>query len=354
MILALARRYSFSSVSRQRVRSLRTVLTVALSLAMVIVILSIMNFLQQDRFVSIRSVRSFDVVVNGDHKEEISSLFPSTSVFVYGEGEALVPGGAYLVRYIDEDYDGGLHYLYGEGKGLSIPYSLFSSNRFSDVTLSIMKKGKSGASTLKNVVYPIESVYYTELGQEFDSTMLFLPLSEAPLTAKIYTAVKGIEEGDLSLLSSYEYRTWKDMESSLYSAFLLEKTMMSAVLLLLFVIIAVSLRQSVRIFSESRRREMAELEILGLGKGRILLVSILSFLIVIALGIFLGLVLGGGLLPLLERVSSSHLFLNMTLTLHWGGFLFYSILMVLLTVLFVLLERRRDEGKELTEVIHEC
>ena len=76
---------------------------------------------------------------------------------------------------------------------------------------------------------------------------------------------------------------WKEAESSLYAAFLVEKTMMYGVLSLLFIIIMVSMKQSVRIFVSSRRKESAELEILGLSGKRVLLVTEWAFLMILIL-----------------------------------------------------------------------
>lgn len=354
MIGSLALRYSFSSVARQRTRSLRIALTVALSLAMMIVIIAVMGFLQNERFVEIRNVRSFDVVVDGRHTEELKKLFPESVVFSYGEGEALVSDGAFLVRYIDSDYDGGLHILGGDASSLLVPYRLYQQNRWDDISMAVMKTGKSGATTVKNVTYRVSGVYYTSLGSEFESTYVFLPSSEATANVPFYTAIKGAPLDAEKILDKegYQYRTWKELESSLYSAFLLEKSMMYAVLLLLFIIIAVSLRQSVRIFAQSRAKEMAELEILGLSTRDIRLVSLFSFLIVVLVGIVLGLVTGALLLPLVSRLSINSLFLSMELHLPWTGFLFYALFMLVLTVLFTFVESLGRERKSLVEVIH--
>ena len=74
MIPYLSLRYAFSSSFKQRSRAIRAVVAIALSLIVVNVVISIMDFLQNDRFRDIRDVRSFDVVVEGRHKDELSSL----------------------------------------------------------------------------------------------------------------------------------------------------------------------------------------------------------------------------------------------------------------------------------------
>lgn len=70
---------------------------------------------------------------------------------------------------------------------------------------------------------------------------------------------------------------------------------------------------------------MAELEILGLSKRRADSVALLSFLIVIILGIILALILGEAVLFALETFShNSSLIITMTLSLPRAGFTFYS------------------------------
>lgn len=354
MILLLASRYAFPHSKALRSRSVRIMLTVMLSLTVVTVVISVMNFLQGSRFDSIRDVRSFDCTVEGDLSDEISAILPDSVVFTYGEGEAITQSGSYLVRYIDSSYDGGLEFYIGDASTLAVPYTFYRQNGWKSVTLSTLKSGKK-VTSLMSLEYEISGIYYTALGSEFDDTMLFLPLSSADENVTLKTAVKGADDDDIALLekSGYTVTRWQDAESSLYGAFLVEKALMYALLSLLFIIIAVSTASSVALFSSSREREMAELEILGLEKRKLRLVCLLSFLIVIALGIILALGVGSVVLCGLETYSrNSSRIVSMTLTLPFAGFLFFSIFMVLVTVISTWRENRKREKRELYEVIH--
>ena len=354
MIGFVSFRYAFSRSSGQRGRAIRAMITIALSLVAVTVVMSVMEFLQEGRFNDIRDVRSFSVIVEGRHKEEIQQLFPDSTVFEYGEGEALHESGAYMVRYIDSDYDGGLNYFYGDASSLLIPYTRLSSLS-SKVTLSMLRKGKV-ATTMKNVEFTVSGIYWTKLGKEFDDTMLFLPMSHADETVNFVTALKGVDSQlALSRLEEIglEGVEWKEAESSLYAAFLVEKTMMYGVLSLLFIIIMVSMKQSVRIFVSSRRKESAELEILGLSGKRVLLVTEWAFLMILILGILLGIALGVVSLVVLEKLSlSSPSIMDMTLSLPKGGLLFFSSFLMVFTVISVMWESRRKERGMLWEVIN--
>ncbi|MCI7607372.1 MAG: hypothetical protein MSS69_11540 [Spirochaetales bacterium] len=354
MIPFLSSRYAFSSSYKQRDRAIRAVVAIALSLVVVNVVISIMDFLQNGRFEDIRDVRSFDIVVEGKHKEELSQYFPGSILFEYGEGEALTSDGAYNVRYISSDYDGGLKILYGDSSSLMVPYSLFRSSS-GKITLSMLKKGKA-ATTMKNFEYSISGIYWTSVGTEFDQTTLFLPLEEADETVYFLTAIKNVDlkEGEKILKElGLDYKTWKEQESSLYAAFFVEKTMMYTVLSLLFVIILVSLRQSVRIFVSSHDKECAELEIMGMGRKKILLMMELSFFLILLLGIVLGLVFGRLALMLVEYISvKSSSILDMALSMSYGSMVFFSLFLIVVTGLSVYFENIKRNKKPLWELIH--
>ena len=115
----------------------------------------------------------------------------------------------------------------------------------------------------------------------------------------------------------------------------------------------VSMKQSVRIFVSSRRKESAELEILGLSGKRVLLVTEWAFLMILILGILLGIALGMVSLVALEKLSlSSPSIMDMTLSLPKGGLLFFSSFLMVFTVISVMWESRRKERGMLWEVIN--
>ena len=96
-------------------------------MAAVLIIISIMEFLQEGRLERIRNVRSFDTVVEGDFTDEISALYPDFEVFSYGEADALISGHAARIRFIDDDYDGGVMMLGGEMDSLVVSYPMLFS-----------------------------------------------------------------------------------------------------------------------------------------------------------------------------------------------------------------------------------
>lgn len=355
MIFFLSSRLSFSKTSNHRSSAIRIMLTTTISLSIVVVVISIMSYLQSSRFDRIRAVRSFDIVVDGDLKDELQKIYPDATVFEYGEGEALIGSNAYLVRYIDSDYSGGLRYLLGDCSTLSIPYSLYVETRSSSYDISILSKGRSGVVLPKTRNVPLSGVYASLMGSEFDSSYIFMPLSSKPENVPIKTAIIGIDTDNKSFLeeNGYTVTTWKSAESSLYSAFLIEKTLMYVILALLFVLIGVSTKQAIRIFYRNKRNERIELEILGLQSWKVNLSFLLSFVYLFLISIAASFCLSSILLNVVEYLSIYASIVDMKLQFPIFAFVFFSLFLFVLTVLFSIYEIRRDRNRSLVEVLNE-
>ena len=347
MILRLAFRYSFSPSARHSRSSLRIMMSMALSVAVLVSVISVMEYLQDTRLEAIRNVRSFDAVIAGDAEDELEALFPSASVFLYAEEDALVSGSAVSVRFVGEDYDGGIH-VRGETSGLVVPYSLSSSS----VSLTMMRRGRSGAMLPSVTEFSPSGSFYSDMGYEFDSCHMFLPL-EMYDGSSLLTAVKGIDDKDAGAIRDlgYSVTTWKESERALWSALLLEKVMMYLVLSLLFVVILVSEKSSARRFYRTKRREAAGLELLGMERWKVSVSFILSFLIVVLMGLAAGLVLSFLLLPAAEKAIGMLGIRGAVLSFPVPTYLILSGLIILSSVLIVTAERGRDYPEDILEVL---
>ena len=351
MIPFLAFRYSFSRSSHHRARALRIALAAALSLAVLMVTISVMEYLQDGRFERIRDVSSFDITLQGDHEAEMKKRYPEASVFVYGETEALGNGRAFVIKYIDDEYDGGISIGIGDGSGLLSSYSVLSQGDM--ISLTMLRETESGRVLPLTDSYRITGAFSTSLGSSFDSSMLFLPLSDIPNGVEVYTALKGVDDSELGTLrkEGFSGQSWKEKEAGLYSAFLAEKIMMYLVLSMLFVIILVSTHGSVRVFFTAREKERAELIVLGLEKSASDKVFTLSFVIIILTGILLGFVLTLLFIPLGERFIFSFVGYHAELRIPFSSFLLYSFVLVLLTVIFTIRAERALDKRDLLEVL---
>ena len=351
MIPFLSIRYSFSRSSGHRRRALRIVFSASLSLAVLMITISVMDYLQEGRFERIREARSFDMVISGNAVSEMKERYRDASVFLYGETEVLADGGVYTLRYIDASYDGALRIIYGDNTSLLVPYSLYMASDV--INMTALETGRSGVVLPVTRKVEISGAFSTALGYSFDSSLLFMPLSSMPEGIKLYTAVKGVSDSECEKLRAegYECISWKEKETGLYSAFILEKIMMYIVLSLLFVVILVSAASSIRTFFSAREKERAELIILGLGKWKADCVFLLSMLFMMLIGIVLGLVLTHVLIPLGERYTASFAGSGADLEVPYRSFIVFSTALLFFIALFSIREERMLDRRPLEEVI---
>ena len=347
MIFRLALRYSFSLTSGHRRKSLRILVSTALSVAVLLIVISIMEYLQDTRLSAIRDVRSFDAVIEGDVADEMRKRFPGLSVFPYAESDALLDGEAMTVRFIDSSYDGGIM-VEGDDSGLLVPYFL----RGGAVDIMMLGKGRSGAVIPLSSAYVPTGRYSSRMGYEFDGFHVFLPLS-LNTAAPVMTAVKGLDDDDAGALEDegFSVTTWKEKEAGLYSALMIEKVMMYLVLSLLFLVILVSQRSAARTFYGAKRKERAELEVLGMGSGRISAAFTLSFLIILLLGLLSGTVLAFIATPVAEAMIRSFGFRSSELSMPYRTLFFLSLILIAFAVMISFSERRKEGRMELQEVL---
>ena len=317
-LLYIAKRYAFSSSNRHRAKSVRIALGMMISTLALIVTISVMDFLQNSRFTSLREVKSFDLVVQSEEIEEVKAIVGETPCFIYKEMPALLvtdtQSKAVMVRYIDESYQGGLYSsslnLVNDGALIS-PYYM---NSFSDnVKLVYLDQGKVATRTLKTQNLEIEGYYRTKLGSDFDSLYIFLPLTMAPSLLKTQIAVLGEDTNLHSKLikAGYKTTTWQEAESSLYQAMMVEKWMMIIILSMLFIIILVQINTNSRLFIEAKKGEIATLWSLGLTLRDCALSFALSGAFVTALGCLLGILLSYLVLHFVPTLLSLPLFTSL-------------------------------------------
>lgn len=319
-LLGIPLRYLFSHSGRNRSRNLRIFLGLTLSVIVMLTVISVMDYLQGSRFTFIRQVRSFPLTVECSDYETALAVAADYSdkayTFVYRTGEGLLSAGslntAVNIRYIDDSYAGGL-YLSGslaEG-GILMPYVLIRQSGVYDATLTMLEKGRVARFTQKSSTYPVSGYYTTSLGSEFDSTMVFLPVSEASEAAPSIAAflVSSDAEAELKALLEADGRgtvvTWQEREGSLYGAMQLEKIIMQILLSSLFLIILVQSIQNASSLARAKRRESVALMLCGLTRRRIGVLFVLSGEILVTSAVVLGTVLALVVLKLIPLFVSA-------------------------------------------------
>lgn len=352
MIMFIALRYSFSKSAHHRSRAIRIVISTALSLAVLMVTISVMDYLQEGRLDRIRQVSSFDITLDGDHRREMQERYPDSIVFMYGETEALGSGSVFTVRFIDDDYSGGITIEEADDCGIIVPYFLYFQSGGS-LLLTMLEEGRSGRLFPQTENWKISGAFYSVLGSSFDNQTIFIPISLMPEGIPIFTAIRNIDASEMEKLrgDGYSGESWKEKEAGLYSAFIAEKAMMYIVLSLLFVIILVSAKGSVREFFSSREKERAELMVLGLERRRADAAFVLASVIVMCIGILLGFSLSHVLIPLGEAYAFSILSSEAGLSFPCIPFLVFSLILLLFTSFFAMGEARNSDKKPIAEVL---
>ncbi|MDD5974032.1 MAG: hypothetical protein PUH25_04605 [Spirochaetales bacterium] len=280
-------RYLFTSSKKEKSRTIRIMVGLCFSTMVLLCVLSIMDHLQSGRFKYIKKIRSFPVTVKAESEIDIQalsdSLFDKAIVFAYKTGEGLLKVGnseaAVNIRYITKDYEGGLVTSSKIGEGLLIPYRLYYSNKGSSVLLTTLEKGKVARFAPKTKEYTSFGLFQTSLGSEFDSSNIFLPFEDAPDNSPMYIAFIpfSISESEMENIATDlnigRVITWKESEASLYGAMLIEKKVMSLLLMSLYIIIAVQVFQNACGFASLKKNELSALYLIGYTKNDIKLIA---------------------------------------------------------------------------------
>ena len=353
MIFKSSLRYSFSRYNRHRSRSIRVVILLTISIVIFMTIISSMDALQKKRFDGIRATRSFDIIIHDGNEDEIRRAYPKAKVFSYKEEMALVSSKAMYIRYIDPStYGGDIEFLSGDASTIAIPYTMYGSNGWKDVAVASFSHDK-GRRIPTNSTVPLSGVYFSSSPGDFDRFYVLSDLKNAPEDLETIVAVMGTDDTRPleKLCPEKEYETWKETESTLYSSFVLERTMMGVVISVLFLVVLLSLDQQIRAFLKNKRTERAELRILGLGEGKVNLIFTLSFLILVFISLVLGASLSLATIHVAGRFLSQSYHTPFNPAFNWNAFLLVAALMTAGTVLIALLRLARERKLELLEVI---
>lgn len=364
MILRIVSRYLLSTAGHNRQRVMRIFIGLCLSTAVLLSVISIMDYLQNSRFSTIKQVRSFPVTVETDQdglarlEEEYGSEY---TLFGYKEGEGLLSSGSSsygtLIRYIGSDYDGG---LYTSGSltedGILVPYLQVRSGVISgNVALTTLESGRTVRLVPRRREYTVSGFFSTYLGSEFDSQMVFLPLSAAE-DISTYTVAFLADDDEIASLSmelssaGYEVTLWSEREDSLYSAMLMEKLVMEILLSSLFVILLVQIVQNASSLAAAKRRESAALYLMGFSEVLLDTAAALTGASLSLVSMLAGTALSWLFLKLLPHLDAA--FGSAVFSIDIGSLMLFTLLMVLFSSFFYLRAfARRRKRSTIMEVV---
>jgi lipoprotein-releasing system permease protein len=150
---------------------------------------------------------------------------------------------------------------------------------------------------------------------EYDSSLAYIPLSEAQKLLDYGDAVNGIEvkvddifrsgqiARDITTRLDFPYgaRDWKEMNKSLFSALQLEKIMMFIILVLIILVASFNIVSTLTMIVVEKGREIAILKAMGATPAKIMRIFMVEGLVIGLAGVALGIPLGYGVSWLIQE-----------------------------------------------------
>ena len=340
------RRQKFISVI-----SLISLSGVALGVMALIVVLAVMSGFREDLQKKILGVNSH-IVILGDHrplndydavlsKIETNPSVSEAEAFIYNQvmisGLGAVSGA--VLRGIDPKKPGQRDYLKkilvaGSPDGLDDPSPEEKDKRYPGVLIGQELAHNIGVITgdTIRVIAPLGRI--TPLGgrapsvknflvtgifksgmYEFDSTLVYISLSQAQEFLNLGHSVTGIElkikdvyKADkvkqqvlASLGPGYKGKDWKEMNQSLFSALQLEKVAMFVIMTMTVLVAAFNIVTTLIMMVMDKAKDIAILKSMGATSRMVMKVFIFQGLFIGVLGTLVGLMGGVGLCQILDR-----------------------------------------------------
>ncbi len=336
--------------------NLLIMISLAVGLASVIVIMSVMNALQHDVLTYLRTIETFHIesedITEEDPSEVIAALsmikgvthvypFAQTRGIIQSEGSG--SSSSVIIRGVPDELLEEENpfteqsqfqvFLDKEIPSVMLGFPLYSQFAFSPgepVLLTFLGKGKTLSLTVKASRLPFGGIFTTHLSQ-FNSGTILVPLSflleeigSDKITYGLYVdertvdRTQNVSEEISRLYPASQNHTWQELHGPFHSALLLEKAVMYLFLFMMFAIIIFHQKNSTLRLYHAKQREIAVLRSLGVTKRNILSILTLGTLTVTLFGILLGSSFGILIAGNLDMIfqSASTLALNMTGTLN--------------------------------------
>ncbi len=290
-----------------------------------------MNGLQTAQLDNLRNLESFDVIVEGNDLDfdTISSLDDVDFAFEYIETYALIvdktSGKSITTRvraYNNNAFEStrmvqSLRFIIGQSFSVSsseensnsvlqdsiaISYSMMSAlslHLVDSVNVTFLKPGRSATIVPYSISMPVNAVYTSSM-TEFSSSTAFVSfdwlasiMGNDSIKIGLYCEKSDfVAQSISSLFPNAKVTTWKEYNRALYSALMLEKTLMYVFLAFMFLIICVNLKNSTRRLIQNRCQEGAMLRALGCTRKKVNFIFIVQGLLICVIGEFFGVVLG--------------------------------------------------------------
>ncbi len=386
-------RYAFSRTRGQRTTSVMILVGIAVGLIALLVISAVMNGLQNAQLDQLRNLESFDIIVFSDtiSKEDIAGLDGVDLAFNFLESNILIVdktsgnSTSSRVRAYDEDIyssermSKSFFYLTGrpeELDGILVSYTMRNAlnlKSHDDVKITFLKPGRTATIVPYTASIGVDGFFSTRMA-EFSSGTIFMGYDElvkiiGEEDSQIGIYVSGnqnkVVKEILALDPGAKVVTWQEYNKALYSALMLEKTMMYIFLAFMFLIICVNLKNSTRRLLSNKQKEGAMLRAIGCSRSTINGIFLGQGVVICLLGEILGVVLGKLIIANLQRILElvDRLVLLVTgkgtllatlpfnASIGYGEIAFVCLFVFALSLLFTAIGCRRIYKSEIMEVI---
>ena len=323
-------RYAFSKTRGQRVTSIMILVGIAIGLIALLVISAVMNGLQNAQMDQLKNLESFDLIVVSDvlDPDEIESVNGVGEAFRFIETNALIidetseSSQSIRIRAFDEDifesprFSKSLTVISGSKDGMAgLLLSYTTRNRlgikYSDsIKMTFLKRGKTATIVPYSARLPVSGFFSSKMS-EFSSSTAFMDYSilsgiigtdESKIAVYVSGNQKSVVQSILSLDPNAKVITWQEYNKALYSALMLEKTLMYVFLAFMFLIICVNLKNSTRRLLSNKQKEGAMLRALGCSRRSVNAIFLGQGLVISVLGEILGVVVGRILIANLQNL----------------------------------------------------
>lgn len=323
-------RYAFSKTRGQRVTSIMILVGIAIGLIALLVISAVMNGLQNAQMDQLKNLESFDLIVKSDslNAEDIRSLSGVDQAFRFIETNALIVdetsenSQSIRIRAFEGDifesqrFSKSLTVISGSKDnmaGLLFSYTTRSRIGISygdSIKMTFLRRGKTATIVPYSTHLPVSGFFSSKMS-EFSSSTAFMDYSilsgiigtdEAKIAVYMLGNQKAVVQSIMKLDPDAVIITWQEYNKALYSALMLEKTLMYVFLAFMFLIICVNLKNSTRRLLSNKQKEGAMLRALGCSRKSVNAIFLGQGLVISVLGEILGVVLGKILIANLQNV----------------------------------------------------
>ena len=391
--LRTAFRYAFSKTRGHRVTSIMILVGIAIGLIALLVISAVMNGLQNAQMDQLRNLESFDLIVKSDslNTEDIRSLNGVDQAFRFIETNALIVdetsenSQSIRIRAFDgdifeaqrfaksltvisgsKDNMAGLLFSYTTRSRIGISYS-------DSIKMTFLRRGKTATIVPYSSHLPVSGFFSSKMS-EFSSSTAFMDYSilsgiigteDSKIAVYVSGNQKTVVQSIRNLDPDADIITWQEYNKALYSALMLEKTLMYVFLAFMFLIICVNLKNSTRRLLSNKQKEGAMLRALGCSRRSVNAIFLGQGLVISVLGEILGVILGKILIANLQNVlklvdnlvyavsGSRTVLTQIPFNASIGGLetAIVCLFIFLLSLLFTLIGCRRIYRSEIMEVI---